>query len=169
MTDEYTIDDLSEFDESELDKVGVGYSTYQGVDVDGVRIAPGMLVYWRDRDAGLSPGDCPALSDREYITPVRKIYLVDYSWTDGWAVEVGTKAPFGRLSVTDVTPECDASGHLAAMFETFEESENSKYMKWENHYPLSDAPRQMAEGHHNASPVCWYDSAVGDTTHVVGE
>jgi hypothetical protein len=169
MSQKYIVRDLRGFEDADLSTVGVGYKTTGPYDDGNVEVGLGDLCYWEDPDAGMHTGECPCICERAYVTRIECLYAVDYDWEDGYSIEVGVAAGLGRLSLQDVVlAQQDAPEHIERRFEAFQDSEYTKHMTWESHYPLTDVPEQMVEGHENARPSCWYD-ADAETPHIDGE
>lgn len=150
--------------------VGVGRKYRCGYDGGEIVIRPGDLVHWKDPDAGRHAGECPCITECEYVARVDCLYAVDYSFEENLRLELGVKAPLGRLSLDDVTVlrRIDIPDHLQRRVDEFIESEATDYMMWEGHYDLQDVPETYREGHRNARPSCWYDDD-GYTTHIESE
>lgn len=166
--DDYTVQTLDDF-EGEGTTVGVGFKFHGVFDDGNVEVGPGDLAYWEDLDAGMHTGECPAISEREFVVVVQHLYAVDYDWVEGYAVEIGARAPLGRLSLGDCKlAQQENPPHIENHFDEFAESDYTKWMKWEGHFDLEDVPDQYVDGHENAQPSCWYDGD-GDATNRDGE
>ena len=81
--------------------VGVG-STFDSYEQDGQTVEVGDIVFFNDPDAGMHHQDCPFKLDEMFVSYIKKIYAVDYSWRDKDPVaEVSGGGPLGRIDFSE--------------------------------------------------------------------
>lgn len=147
MTDDYIVSDLSSF-RGDGTKVGVGYK-FSGVEVGEISISAGDVAVFDDPDAGLHVGGCELINSCMTVAYIDTVYAVDYSHSDydGYAVEVGTKGPVGRLGITDrhvgiVTED----GVISGLNESIVQREAGRLVD------SDDAERYIVTEHHLGEP-----------------
>lgn len=137
MSDNYTVSDLLDFD-GDHQRVGVGHTFDGGFDDGEIAVEPGDVVVFDDPDAGCHAGECELIRSEVIVALVDKLYAVDYDWESGYAVEVGTTGPLGRIGVDDAyTGIVTENGVLGGLNDDMARSHASELVdsdEWDSHY-----------------------------------
>lgn len=80
------------------EKIPIGFK-FEAFDNGEIEANPGDVVVWYDPDAGQHAGECEFIHESIYVGFVKGVYAVDYSFEEGYSVELDTTMPLGRIDI----------------------------------------------------------------------